>query len=145
MKNSFFYKHRKCKHLSMFGFCLFALDNRSVRVRCAHGGMCSVSRVCCSLQLQSSHLLCCYCLYLDVLPGCRGLRLPVELLSSSFVVHAGATEERPTQHHQDGCRPSYKQGGAKLISKREATPSLYRFRRHWEIPRRRVQITLLPK
>lgn len=95
---------------------MLALDNRSVRVRCTHGGMCSVSRVCCTLQLQSSHLLCCYCLCLDVLPGRGGLRLPVELLSSSLIVHAGATEERPAQHHQDGCRPSYEQGGAKLES-----------------------------
>lgn len=57
--------------------------------------------------------------YLHVLPGCRGLRLPVELLSSSVLVNAGAAEERATQHHQDGSRPPYKEGGAKLIPERQ--------------------------
>lgn len=58
-------------------------------------------------------------LNLHVLPGCRGLRLPVELLSSSVLVNAGAAEERAAQHHQDGSRPPYKEGGAKLIPERQ--------------------------
>lgn len=57
--------------------------------------------------------------YLHVLPGCRGLRLPVELLSSTVLVNAGAAEERAAQHHQDGSSPPYKEGGAKLIPERQ--------------------------
>lgn len=71
----------------------------------------------------SPFLLCFYFLYLHVLPGCRGLRLPVKL-SSSLLIYAGAAEERAAQHHQDGSRPPYKEGGAKLIPERQR-PRLY--------------------
>lgn len=72
----------------------------------------------------SPFLLCFYFfLYLHVLPGCRGLRLPVELLSSSVLVNAGAAEERTAQHHQDGSRPPDEEGGTKLIPERHRGPA----------------------